>query len=65
VVEVDVGEQEVPDVAELVPALRQSGLERAEAARGPAVEEREPVLGLEQIDPDRARVAAVEEVDSC
>ena len=35
VVEVDVGEQEVADVAELEPALGESRLQRGEALRGP------------------------------
>jgi hypothetical protein len=63
VVEVDVREEEVLDVPELVTAPREPGLERVEAARGAAVEERRPRLGLEQVGADRPGAPAVQQVD--
>ena len=48
-VEVDVREQQVADVGELEPALGQSRLQGRNAGRRPAVVEREPVVGLEQV----------------
>ena len=54
VVEVDVREQEVAHVAQHERALGQLPLQLRDAGRRPAVLEREPVLGLEQIDADDA-----------
>jgi hypothetical protein len=62
-VEVDVAEQEVPDVRERQAALFEPSLERGDAARGPAVEEREAVVGLEEVAPDDVLGALVVEVD--
>jgi hypothetical protein len=54
VVEVDVREQQVPQVAELEPALGQARLQLLDAGRGPAVEERGAVCGFEQVGADHA-----------
>ena len=54
VVEVDVREQQVADVGELEPALGEGRLQGRDAGRGPAVVEREPVVGLEQVARDDA-----------
>ncbi len=62
VVEVDVREQEMPDVAELHPTAAQLLAEDGNAARGPAVEQREPVVGLEEVGADPAWIAEVQEV---
>jgi hypothetical protein len=63
VVEVDVREEQVADVAELEPALAQPLLQRRDAGGRPAVEERETVLGLQQIGADDTLAAEVEEVE--
>ena len=60
VVEMDVGEQQVLDVAELVPALGEPALQRGDAGRRPAVEEGEAAGRLEQVDADRPGRARVE-----
>ena len=60
VVEVDVGEEKVPDVREGEPALRETRLQVLNARRRAAVEERGPVLGLEQVAADDPRVLVVE-----
>ena len=52
VVQVDVRQEQVPDVGEREPALRQAGLQRVEAGRRPAVEERQAVVGLDEVDAD-------------
>jgi hypothetical protein len=43
--------------------LLELSFERRDAARRPAVEEREPVVGLDEVAPDDALVAAMVEVD--
>ena len=63
VVEVDVREQQVPDVLEGQPALGEAGLQRADRRRRPAVEQREAVVGLDDVDADDAVEAEVHEVD--
>jgi hypothetical protein len=63
VVEVDVAEEEVADVGRREPARREALLECREIARRAAVEERRPVLGLEQVAADDALGAEVVEVD--
>ena len=63
VVEVDVREQQMPDLAELEPALREARLQRRYAGRRPAVEERRPVVRLDEVAADVPREALVEEVD--
>ena len=63
VVEVDVGEEEVAQVAELDPAGRDRLAQRREAARRAAVEEREPVVGLDEVGADPAGITAVQEVE--
>jgi hypothetical protein len=63
VVEVDVAEQQVTDVGELEIALGERPFERGDVAGWPAVEEREAVVGLEQVAADDALGAAVMEVD--
>jgi hypothetical protein len=62
-VEVDVAEEEVADVGQREPAFREALLECREVARGAAVEERGPVLGLEEVATDDALGAEVVEVD--
>ena len=63
VVEVDVREQQVPDVAQLEPALGQARLQRGNAGGGAAVVERETVVRLEQVAADHPLAAEVQEVD--
>ena len=63
VVEVDVREQQVADVGQGQAALGEPLLQGGDARRGPAVVEREPVGGLEQVDADDALVALVVEVE--
>ena len=63
VVEVDVAEEQVAQVRELEAVLLEPSFERRDAARGPAVEEREPVVGLEEVAPDDPLGAAMVEVD--
>jgi hypothetical protein len=63
VVEVDVAEEQVAQVRELEAVLLEPSFERRDAARRPAVEEREPVVGLDEVAPDDALVAAMVEVD--
>jgi hypothetical protein len=63
VVEVDVAEQQVAEVGEREATLGEPALERGDAGRGPAVEERRAVRRLEQIAADDAIRACVLEVD--
>jgi hypothetical protein len=63
VVEVDVAEQQVTDVGESESALGQFAFERGDVARRAAIEEREAVVGLEQIAADDALAVEVVEVD--
>jgi hypothetical protein len=63
VVEMDVREQQVPQVAELDAAPAERLVECGEAARGPAVEERQAVVRLDEVRSDAALVAAVQEVE--
>ena len=63
VVEVDVREKEVADVAQLEPSLGEAGLQGRDARRRAAVVERQPVVGLEGVAPDGAGQALVEKVD--
>ncbi len=63
VVEVDVGEEEVPDLADLVTALGKPGSQRRESGRRAAVVQGETVVGLDEIAADAAAVALVQEVD--
>ena len=63
VVEVDVREEQMADVAELEAALREPGLQRRDARRRPAVVEREAVVGLDDVAADVAGEALVEQVD--
>ena len=62
-VEVDVREQQVPDLLQLESARGKSGLECVDRRRGAAVEEPEPVVGLDDVDADDAVDAQVHEVD--
>jgi hypothetical protein len=59
----DVAQQEVPEVGERDPAAFESAFECRDAARGPAVEQREAVVGLDEVAADDALGAAVKEVD--
>ena len=63
VVEVDVREEQVPDVAELDAALAQPFLQPGERRRRAAVEKERAVRRLEQVDADRALEAAELQVD--
>lgn len=65
VVEVDVGEKQVVDVTELEPAFSQTILESRDARRGTAVEQAETIFRLDDVAPDGALVALVQEVDRC
>jgi hypothetical protein len=51
-VEVDVREQQVTQVLQLEPALGEPRLQLRDTARRPAVVQREPVVGLEQVGAD-------------
>ena len=63
VVEMDVGEEQVADVAELDSALGEPRLERRNAARGAAVEEGQAHGRVQQVRTDRAGRTPVEQVD--
>ena len=63
VVKVDVAQQQMAEVGEAEAALSELSLERRDTARRATVEEREPVLGLEDVAADDARAPAVVEVD--
>jgi len=60
---VDVAEDEVAEVLDREPAFRETALERGEIGRRAAVEERGPVVRLEQVAADDALGAEVVEVD--
>ena len=62
-VEVDVREQQVAHVGELEAALGEPGLQLGHAGRRPAVLQREPVVGLEQVGADHPLVAEVAQVE--
>ena len=63
VVEVDVAEQQVPDVGQREAAVGEARLQRVDRRRGAAVEERRPVVGVEQVARDDPLAAEVVEVD--
>src|SRR5262249_19051599 len=63
VVEVDVREEQVPDVAEHEPTLAQPLLQLGNARRRPAVEEGQTALRLEQVDADDAVAAEMKKVE--
>ena len=63
VVEMDVRQQQVLDLAELAAALGQPTLQRGDAGRRPAIEERETASGLDEIDADRPGSARMDEID--
>ena len=63
VVEVDVREQEMADVGQLQAARRETGFERVDARRRPAVEQRRPVRRVEEIARDNALATEMEQVD--
>jgi hypothetical protein len=62
-VEMDVGQQEVAKVLELEPPLAQGGVQALEAGRWSAVEERRPVLGLDEVRADDALRALMVEIE--
>ena len=62
-VEVDVAEQQMADVGERKPAVGKPGLQRVDRRRGAAVEERGPVVGVEEVARDDPLAAEVVEVD--
>jgi hypothetical protein len=63
VVEVDVREEQVAEVAELEPARPERVPERRHAGRRSAVEQRGAVVGVDQVRPDPPAVAEVEKVE--
>ena len=63
VVEVDVGEQQVADVAGARAARAEGCAKRGNARRGAAVEQREAVVRLDEVCADPAGVAEVDEVE--
>src|SRR6185437_3066734 len=63
VVEVDVREQEVPEVGQREPVLRQPRFEVRQRGRGPAVEQSRAVHRVEQVDADAALGAAEVQVE--
>ena len=63
VVEVDVREEQVPQIGQLETARCEPGLQMLDAGRGATVEERGPVVGLEQVAADDRPALEVEEVD--
>jgi hypothetical protein len=58
-VEMDVGEEEMPDVVQLEPVCAQTVLERGDACRRAAIEESRAVLCLEEVNADHALGALV------
>ena len=62
-VEVDVGEEEVPDLSDLTTALRESCFQCREGRRRAAVVQGETVVRLDEEAADAAPVALVQEVD--
>ena len=62
-VEVDVREEQVADVAELEVMLPQPLLQRWDAGGWPTVEQGETVIGFQQVDADDALAAEVEKVE--
>ncbi len=63
VVEVDVREEQVPQIVELDAACPECVVQRGKAARRAAVEEREAVVGLDEVCGDTAGIAAMQEVE--
>jgi hypothetical protein len=61
-VEVDMGEDEMPDVGEGQPAVPEGRLERIEARRGPAVDQRRLVT-RQEVGGNDPGVPQVEEVE--
>src|SRR5215213_3051445 len=62
-VEVDVREQQVPQIAQLEPALREPRVQLGGARRRPTVLQREAVVGLEQVRADHALTPEVAQVE--
>jgi hypothetical protein len=62
-VEVDVREEEVPQVTYLVAAGRQCSAQRREAARRSAVDERQPIVRVDEVRADATRVTTVQEIE--
>src|ERR671933_2265840 len=63
VVEVDVREEEMANVAEREPALLEPRLQRRDARGGAAVEQRRPVVRPQEVRADHTRGAEVVEVE--
>ncbi len=57
-------EQQMPDLGEGEPLAGQALLERGEGRRRPAVEQREAVVGVHDVDADRMLPPAEVEVDA-
>ena len=53
VVEMDVGEEQMAEVGEGEPVRREAGPQCRQGRGRPAVEQREPVRGLDEVDTDR------------
>jgi hypothetical protein len=63
VVEVDVAQQQVADVAELEVVVGEARLQRVDRRRRPAVEDRRSVVRVEDVGADAAGPAVVMKVD--
>ena len=65
VIEVDVGEQEMSDLAEFVPSCGKPRSQRRQRGCWTAIEQSEAVVGLDEVTTDAASVARVQEIDRC
>src|SRR3954470_426241 len=63
VVEVDVREEQMPDVLQLEAPFAQALPQHADAGRRPAVEQRRSLRRLQEVDADHPLAAEVEEVE--
>ena len=63
VVEVNVAEEEMPDVCETQAALAEACLQRLDAGSRAAVEQRRPVVGFDQVGADDPVASEVVEVE--
>src|SRR5690242_18445043 len=62
-VEVDVREQQMTHVLQVEPTCAQARLQRNDAGRRAAVEQRRPVVRVQHVRPDHVLGAAVEEIE--
>lgn len=63
VIEVDVAQEQVPNVGQPEPVAFEAALQGRDTRRRPAVEQRRPLLRVEEVRPDDALCATVIEVD--